>query len=340
MSNESNGPAIKWSREPGELLDEIRRIIRLKHYSIRTEYAYVGWIKRFILFHGTKHPLDMGSPEVEAFLSNLAVEKNVAGATQNQAFNALIFLYREVLILPLEGRVNAIRAAKKERLPVVLTTEETAKILTVMSGVTQLMAKLLYGSGLRLMECVRLRVKDLDFDLKQITVRSGKGDKDRFTTLSEALIPSLNDQLERVKMLHERDLVEGHGNVYLPNALERKYPKAGTEFRWQYVFPAKTVSTDPRTGMVRRHHVAPSALEKAIRRAVETVGIDKRVSSHAFRHSFATHLLHSGTDIRTIQSLLGHADLQTTMIYTHVAKQGGCGVKSPLDSLTSGISGA
>lgn len=322
-----------WTRQPGELVREMRRIIRLKHYSISTERTYIQWVTRFVEFHGTKHPLDMGEAEIEKFLSYLATEKHVAGSTQNQAFNALLFLYREVLNQPLEGRIDSIRAKRSRNVPTVMTKEEVMKVLGLMKGTPQLMAKLLYGSGLRLMECVRIRVKDIDFAMKQITVRAGKGNKDRYTTLSEAIVPALQDQIQRVKILHDRDLAEGHGAVYMPDALERKYPQAARELGWQYVFPAKETSVDPRSGMTRRHHVGPSVLEKAIHRAVMEVGLTKRVTSHTFRHSFATHLLQSGTDIRTIQSLLGHDSLETTMIYTHVLQQGGMGVKSPLDLL-------
>jgi integron integrase len=336
MQERSSGIGERiWTREPGELLTETKRVVRLKHYSISTERTYAHWITRFVAFNSMKHPLDMGEPEVEAFLSHLAAEKKAASSTQNQAFNALLFLYRDVLNRPLRGRIDAVRAKKPTHVPVVLTKDEVARILGLMKGTTQLMAKLLYGSGLRLMECVRLRVKDIDFAMRQVTVRAGKGNKDRYTTLSEALLPPLKDQLMRVKILHDKDLAQGQGAVYLPNALEKKYPKAATEFAWQYVFPAKNTSVDPRSGVVRRHHVGPSVLEKAIQRAVVEAGVNKKVSSHAFRHSFATHLLQSGTDIRTIQSLLGHNSLETTMIYTHVLQQGGFGVKSPLDSLTS-----
>ncbi|MDD4872891.1 MAG: integron integrase [Kiritimatiellae bacterium] len=315
------------------MIHEIKRVLRLKHYSIRTEHSYIAWVKRFIDFNQMKHPLDMGEPEVEAFLSHLALEEHVASSTQNQAFNSLLFLYREVLNRPLEGRIDSVRAKKSIRIPVVMTREETAKVLGLMKGIPQIMAKLLYGSGLRLMECVRLRVKDIDFQMKQITVRAGKGDRDRYTTLSENLIPALKEQIFRVQILHEKDVAEGYGAVYLPGALEKKYPQAAKELAWQYVFPSRKTSVDPRSGVTRRHHLVPSVLEKAIRRAVIEAGINKKISSHTFRHSFATHLLQSGTDIRTIQGLLGHSNLQTTMVYTHILKQGGQGVKSPLDNL-------
>lgn len=331
MGNQEENEA-KWQRTPGELATRTRSILRMKHYSIRTEYSYLMWIRRFVQFHGMKHPLDMGSKEVEAFLSHLAVKEEVAGPTQNQALNALVFLYREVIRRPLADRINAVRAVKREHVPVVMTKDEVQRLLNAMSGIPQLMAKLMYGSGLRLMECVRLRIYDVDFEMKQITVRSGKGDKDRFTTLAESLIPPLKEQMERVRILHEKGLGEGHGSVYLPYALARKYPNAVKEFGWQYLFPAKGLSVDPRSGRTQRHHAVPSMLEKAIKRATVMAAIRKRVTSHTLRHSFATHLLQAGTDIRTIQELLGHTSITTTMIYTHVLKQGAQGVKSPLDS--------
>ena len=275
----------------------------------------------------------MGVPEVEAFLTWLAVEKTVSKSTQNQAFNALIFLYREVLKQPLDGRINAVRSSKKQRLPIVMSKEETQILLSGMSGTTQLMAKLLYGSGLRLMECIRLRIKDIDFEINEIRVHSGKGDKDRLVPLPKSIKPALKTHLERVKLIHENDLSKGYGEVYLPHALDRKYQNAGKEWTWQYVFPSTKLSRDPRKNIIRRHHMDPSSLDRAIKRAVKLANISKQISSHTFRHSFATHLLQTGTDIRTIQSLLGHNDVSTTMIYTHVLRQGGQGVKSPLDSL-------
>jgi len=314
-------------------MDQVSDVMRLRHYAFRTEQTYVSWIKRFIFFHDKKHPREMGEPEVEAFLTWLAVEKHVSKSTQNQAFNALIFLYREVLKKPLEGRIDAVRSSKKQRLPIVMSKEETQRVLSGMSGTTQLMAKLLYGGGLRLMECIRLRIKDIDFEINEIRVHSGKGDKDRLVPLPESIKPALKIHLERVKLIHENDLSKGCCEVYLPNALGRKYPRAGKEWGWQYVFPSSKLSQDPRKKVIRRHHMDPSTLDRAIKRAVKLAGITKRVTSHTFRHSFATHLLQTGTDIRTIQSLLGHNDLSTTMIYTHVLRQGGQGVKSPLDSL-------
>lgn len=299
----------------------------------------MGWIKRFILFHGKKHPKDMNEPEVEAFLTWLAVEQDIAKSTQNQAFNALIFLYSQVLELPLTGRIDAVRSRKKQRLPVVMSVDETQRMLNAMSGTTQLMAKLLYGSGLRLLECLRLRAKDIDFEINEIRVRSGKGDKDRLVPLPQSIKPALNVHLERVKLIHGNDLAEGFGEVYLPGALARKYAGAARQWEWQYVFPSIKRSRDPRKNIIRRHHMDPSTLDRAIKKAKHLSGITKRITSHTFRHSFATHLLQSGTDIRTIQSLLGHADVSTTMIYTHVLRQGGQGVKSPLDMLESNRSG-
>ena len=269
---------------------------------------------------------------MEAFLSHLAVKGNVAVSTQNQAFNALLFVYREVLHAQV-GKIESVRATRPARVPTVLTPEEAKRVITVMSGTTQLVVKLLYGSGLRLLEALRLRVHDLDFEMKQLTVRDGKGAKDRYTVLAESVIPVLREHLERVRLRHEQDLREGNGAVYLPGALDRKYPGAAREWGWQYVFPARDLSTDPRTGIVRRHHIDEVTVHRAIKTAVAQVGMTKRVSSHTFRHSFATALLQRGSDIRTIQELLGHNDVSTTMIYTHVLRQGGSGTKSPLDCL-------
>ncbi|MCD6553190.1 MAG: integron integrase [Anaerolineae bacterium] len=313
------------------LLDQVRDAIRLKHYSIRTEQAYVNWIKRYIFFHNLEHPRDMGIPEIEAFLTHLAVDKNVAASTQNQAFAALLFLYREVLKIDLEGPIDSIRAKKPQRLPTVMTREEVMAVITAMSGTFQLIAKLLYGSGLRLIECLRLRVKDIDFAQHQIIVRDGKGMKDRVTMLPDTLVEPLREHLQRVKMLHQQDLAEGYGAVYLPAALERKYPHANREWIWQYVFPAAKRSKDPRSGVIRRHHLGTSAIQNAVRKAAKLAGINKHVTPHTFRHSFATHLLEAGYDIRTVQELLGHKNVKTTMIYTHVLNKGPLAVRSPLD---------
>lgn len=314
-----------------KLLDQVRDVIRVKHYSIRTEDAYIDWIRRYILFHHKEHPRNMGIPAIEAFLTDLAVQRHVAASTQNQALCALIFLYREVLHIELQGNIQAIRAKKPKRLPTVLTKTEVQQVITNLSGTTQLMAKLLYGSGLRLMECLRLRVKDLDFEHQTITVREGKGMHDRLTMLPASLVAPLQRHLNYVRLLHEDDLAQGYGHVYLPFALAEKYPNADREWIWQYVFPAPQRSTDPRTGMVQRHHLDESVLQKAVRKAALQAGIPKRVSCHTFRHSFATHLLENGYDIRTVQELLGHQDLETTMIYTHVLNRGGLAVRSPLD---------
>jgi integron integrase len=315
---------------PKKLLDQVRDAIRLKHYSIRTEQAYVGWIKRYIYFHGMRHPSEMGAPEVEAFLTYLAVKENVAASTQNQALSALLFLYREVLQQDL-GPVDALRAKRPKRLPTVLTKDETLRLIGCLSGTHQLMAKLIYGSGLRLMECLRLRVKDLEFDRRAIIVRDGKGAQDRVTVLPDSLIPLLKEHLQRVKALHEQDLAQGYGTVYLPDALALKYPNADREWGWQYVFPASSLSQDPRSGVTRRHHLHESSLQKAIKEAARLAGIVKPVGPHTLRHCFATHLLESHYDIRTVQELLGHKDVKTTMIYTHVLQRGGLAVRSPLD---------
>lgn len=317
------------------LLDQVRRVMRVRRYSIHTERSYVDWIRRYVKFHEMKCRDDLhgGEAKIEAFLTDLAIQQHVAPATQNQAMNALVFLYKQVLEQPLGDKINAVRAERKANLPVVLTREEVATLIPFLQGTPQLIVRLLYGSGLRIMEAARLRVKDIDFTMKQITVRSGKGNKDRFTTFASSLIPLLEAHLARVKVVHKQDIADGYGEVYLPHALDRKYPNAGTEWGWQYVFPARDVSLDPRSGKTRRHHVDPSVVNKAIKVAVRKAGIVKHVSAHTFRHSFATHLLQRGTDIRTIQQLLGHSDLDTTMIYTHVLQQGGHGVTSPLDDL-------
>jgi integron integrase len=318
--------------KPRKLLDRVRDMLRVKHYSIRTEKTYVRWIRRYILFHDKRHPEEMGAREIEAFLTHLAVEKNVAASTQNQALCALLFLYNEVLEKDLTPDViDAVRAKKPKRLPVVLTRDEAMSVLAALSGTNQLIARTLYGSGLRLIECLRLRVKDIDFAYRQITVRDGKGQKDRATILPASLVDPLQEHLRRVRMLHQQDLDRGYGSVYLPYALERKYPSAHKEWCWQYVFPAQGRSTDPRSGVVRRHHLSESSVQKAVRRAVKLAGIDKPAGCHTFRHSFATHLLEDGYDIRTVQELLGHKDVKTTMIYTHVLSKGGLAVRSPLD---------
>jgi integron integrase len=281
----------------------------------------------------SREELINGEAKIEAFLTHLAVDKAVSPSTQNQAMNALVFLYKHVLKRSLDGNINAVRARKKVNIPVVMTREEVARVITLMEGTPQLVAKLLYGSGLRITEALRLRVQDIDYELKHITVRSGKGAKDRITTFPVSVIPLLQNHLSRVRVIHKQDLTQGYGEVYMPYALARKYPNAAKEWNWQYVFPARNPATDPRSGKIRRHHVDPSVINKAIKIAARKAGLTKRVSAHTFRHSFATHLLQRGTDIRTIQALLGHKDVSTTMIYTHVLRQGGHGVPSPLDDL-------
>ena len=317
-----------------KLLEQVREVMRLRHYSIRTEQCYCDWIRRYIKFHRmqSRAELSEGGGKVESFLSDLAVNGNVSASTQNQAFNALLFLYREILKQPFDN-VQAVRASRPARVPVVLTVEEARQVITAMTGVPQLVVKLLYGSGLRLLEALRLRIQDVDFGMRQVTVRDGKGAKDRFTVLAEGLIAPLKEHLERVKLRHQQDLAQGGGGVYLPWAIERKYPRAAKEWSWQYVFPARDLSRDPRSGRIQRHHVDETTIQKAIKAAVGRVGLTKRASSHTFRHSFATHALQRGADIRTIQELLGHNDVSTTMIYTHVLRTGGSGMKSPLDCL-------
>lgn len=313
------------------LIDQTRNVLRLFHYSIRTEETYIQWIKRYIHFHNKRHPKDMGEKEVRSFLTYLAVSKHVSASTQNQALSAILFLYRRVLDLKLDWIDDVVRAKRPKRLPVVLSRDEVRRILGSMSGTNALVAKLLYGTGMRLMEALRLRVQDIDFSQNQIVVRSGKGNKDRLTTLPETLIGELKQQLKKIRDMHTNDLAEGYGRVYLPFALDRKYPGAGIEFGWQYCFPSSKRSTNPRTGVIARHHLYENNIGRAIKAAARKVGVDKRVSSHTLRHSFATHLLDSGYDIRTVQELLGHKDVSTTMIYTHVLNKGGRGVKSPLD---------
>ena len=318
---------------PPKLLDQVRNKLRLKHYSIRTEVQYLQWVKRFILFHDKKHPLDLGAAQVEAFLTHLAVEGNVAASTQNQALSALLFLYREVLAVDLPWLQDVVRAKTPQRLPVVLSQREVAQVLSRMDGTHGLMAQLLYGTGMRLMECVRLRVKDVDFERFELLIRDGKGAKDRVTMLPQKLVVPLQAYLDKRRLVYEDDLAKGMASVYLPDALERKYITAATDWGWQYVFVAGSYSTDPRSGVVRRHHLDEKLLQRAMKKAVQAAGIAKPATPHTLRHSFATHLLQSGYDIRTVQELLGHADVTTTMIYTHVLNKGGKGVASPLDLL-------
>lgn len=319
--------------EPPKLLDRVRGKIRLKHYSIRTEQAYVDWIKRYILFFDKRHPKDLGAHEVEQFLTHLAVERRVSASTQNQAKSALLFLYKEVLAIDLPWLDNVERAKAPKRLPVVLTPAEIQKILAQLDGTNLLITSLLYGTGMRILEALRLRVKDVDFSRKEILIRDGKGFKDRVTMLPIALIEPLNAHLKRVKALHEQDLQAGFGAVYLPYALSKKYPYAERDWTWQYVFPSAKLSMDPRSGETRRHHIQDQVIQRAVRQAVVDANLTKPATPHTFRHSFATHLLESGYDIRTVQELLGHSDVSTTMIYTHVLNKGGRGVSSPLDAL-------
>lgn len=318
---------------PPKLLDQLRDKIRLKHYSIRTEQVYLDWARRFILFHDKRHPKDMGAADVVAFLTHLAVERHVSASTQNQAKSALLFLYKEVLGIELPW-LDGIESAKaSRRLPVVLTPREARLILNELSGTMWLVVSLLYGTGMRLLEGLRLRVKDVEFERREIVVRDGKGGKDRVTVLPENLIQALQDQLKRAKALHDRDLADGCGEVWLPNALALKYRNAGKSWGWQYVFPSPVRSIDPRSKKERRHHIYPESVQRTVREAARRAGITKQVSPHVLRHSFATHLLQSGYDIRTVQELLGHSDVSTTMIYTHVLNRGGKGVVSPLDQL-------
>lgn len=316
-----------------KLLDQVRSRLRVKHYSLRTEQSYLHWIKRFILFHGKRHPRDMGAPEVEAFLTALAVEQKVAASTQNLALASLLFLYREVLEVELPWLDGVTRAKKPQRLPVVLTQAEVQRLLQCLDDErpTTLLVRLLYGTGLRLMEGVRLRVQDVDLEHRQLTVRQGKGGKDRVTVLPALLLAPLEQQLAARRRLFEADRAAGVAGVYLPDALARKYPNAASEWGWQYLFVSTALSVDPRNGEVRRHHLDESAVQKQVRQSALKAGLTKPVSPHVLRHSFATHLLESGYDIRTVQELLGHSDVSTTMIYTHVLNRGGRGVISPLD---------
>ncbi len=314
-----------------KLLDQVRDKLRVKHYSIRTEQTYVDWIRRYIFFHDKTHPKDLGAQDVEAFLTHLAVVGKVSASTQNQAKSALMFLYREVLEVQLPWLDNVIQAKAPKRLPVVLTAAEVQAVLLRMRGSHLLIASLLYGGGMRLMEAVRLRVKDVDFARREILVREGKGSKDRVTMLPEAVVAALQAHLVKVKALHAEDLAQGYGEVYLPFALDKKYPNAGREWIWQYVFPSKNLSVDPRSGKTRRHHLDEKGVQRAVKQAVRDAELTKPATPHTLRHSFATHLLQSGYDIRTVQELLGHSDVSTTMIYTHVLNKGGRGVVSPLD---------
>ncbi len=317
-----------------KLLDHAREQIRLRHYSIRTEESYLGWMRRFIRFHQFRHPMDLGPSEVEAFLSSLAMEGNVASATQAQALSALLFMYRIVIGVDMPWLDEIVRARRPKRLPTVLTEDEVRRLLSRLDDEMWLVASVLYGGGLRLMEAMRLRVKDIDLERHAITIHSGKGDKDRNTVLPDSLVTALRAQIARVREQHNLDMAAGVANVYLPYGLSRKFPHARKELAWQYIFPAEKLAKDPRGGAIRRHHIDEKRVQRAIKRAAKEAGIEKHVTPHTLRHSFATHLLERGTDIRTIQELLGHSDISTTMIYTHVVGRiGGRGVLSPLDRL-------
>ena len=322
---------------PLPFLERSRQKLRLKHYSLRTEEAYLDWIKRFILFHGKRHPLELGAPEVEAFLTYLAVDRGVSAATQNQAKNGLLFMYKAVLGIELPWLDHVERAKTPQRMPVVLTREEVAQLLRRLHGVHRLIGHLLYGTGMRIMEGMRLRVKDVEFTRREILVRDGKGQKDRVAILPDRVAFPLQQHIAKVKAQHDRDLMGGGGAVFLPDALARKYLRAAHAWGWQYVFPAPTLSRDPRSGAVRRHHLADQAFQRAMRQAVLDAGLTKPATPHTLRHSFATHLLEAGYDIRTVQELLGHSNVSTTMIYTHVLNRGGRGVISPLDRLADDV---
>ena len=319
--------------KPPRLLERVRDTIRRRNYSYRTEEAYVQWVRRFIYFTGKRHPADVGAEEVTAFLNHLAGERNVAAATQNQALSALLFLYREVLGRPLPWLDELDRAKRPARMPTVLTQGEVRRLLAAMCGTKWLMASLMYGAGLRVTECLKLRVKDVDFGYRQILVRDGKGAKDRVTMLPQSTIEPLRKQLAYAKALHEADVGSGHAEVELPDALARKYPRAPYQWKWKFVFPSARLSVDPRTGAIRRHHLYENYVTRGIGEAARAAAITKHVTCHTLRHSFATHLLEGGYDIRTVQELLGHADVSTTMIYTHVLNKGGRGVASPLDGV-------
>ncbi len=314
-----------------KLVDAISDVCRTEHYAYRTEETYLKWIKRFIAFHGNKHPREMGADEVQDFLTHLAVQRKVSASSQNQALSAILFLYKKVLDIELPWMVDIVRAKRSRRVPVVLTRAEVQKVLACMSGNAWLMASLCYGSGLRLVECLRLRIKDVDFEYLQITVRDGKGSKDRVTVLPEQLIPAIERQMDDVRRLMEKDIALGRNGVSLPGAIDRKIRNASHSWPWQYLFPSSKYAFISHNDSRRRHHAHASVLSRAVKVAVEEAGINKRATTHTFRHSFATHLLERGCDIRTVQELLGHSDLKTTQIYTHILKRGGNAVRSPLD---------
>lgn len=330
--NQSKPVGLSQSK-PKKLLDQYRDHIRLKQYSFRTEKTYTKWVREFILFHNKRHPREMGVPEIKQFITHLVVDRKASASTQNQALSAILFLYRNPLNIELDQAALEITRPKKgKRVPVVLSVQEARAVIENMTGAYKLMVQIMYGSGLRLMECLRLRVKDMDFENHRILVYDGKGGDDRITMLPDAIAPSLRLHLERVKATHQKDLARGYGAVQMPFALEKKYPNANKQWIWQFIFPASSIFADPETGTMRRHHIHETALQKAIRQATTLAKIEKRVTPHTFRHSFATHLLQNGYDIRTVQELLGHKDVKTTMIYTHVLQRGGLAVKSPLDA--------
>ena len=316
---------------PKKLLDQVRDAIRVRHYSYKTEESYLGWVRRYILFHGKRHPRELGSAEVTAFLSDLATRGQVAASTQNQALAALLFLYRHVLELDLPWLNEVVRAKRPQRLPTVLTQEEVRRVLALVDGVPGLMLKLQYGTGMRLMECLRLRIKDLAFARREIVIRDGKGGKDRVTMLPQTLEAALQQHLARVQALHAGDRAAGVAGVWLPDALARKYPNASTQFAWFWLFPSTRLALDPRSGVVRRHHVFEQVPQRALKQAAVTAGVLRPVSSHCLRHSFATYLLENGYDIRTVQELPRHSDVSTTTMYTHVLNRGGRGVRGPMD---------
>ncbi|MBI5963779.1 MAG: integron integrase [Chloroflexi bacterium] len=316
-----------------KLLDQFRDNIRLKQYSYRTEKTYIQWVREYILFHNKRHPREMGVTEINQFITHLVVERKASASTQNQAISAILFLYRNTLHIELDqSSLNFIRPKKGKRVPNVLSAQEARAVISNMTGSYKLMAQIMYGSGLRLVECLRLRVKDIDFENHRILVYDGKGGDDRVTMLPDSVIAPMRQHLAQIKAMHQKDLVAGHGSVQMPFALDKKYPAAHKQWIWQFIFPAPTLYTETETGITRRHHIHETALQKAIRAAAKITKLDKRVTPHTFRHSFATHLLQNGYDIRTVQELLGHKDVKTTMIYTHVLQRGGLAVKSPLDS--------
>lgn len=331
MNNLATSPKEISSPKGKKLLEQVSDAIKVKHYSPRTEETYIYWIRQYILFHNKRHPNEMGVPEVQAFLTHLAAGRNFSSSTQTQALSSILFLYRHVLNIKLD-EVQILRAKKTGRVPVVLSRSETQKIIAQMSGAHKLMTQILYGGGLRLMECVQLRVKDIDFEYRQLVIRDPKGGQDRFTILPQSLIDPIQEHLARVKRIHAEDLANGYGAVHMSNAFAEKFPNANRDWSWQYVFPSSKLTEDDKAQTMRRWHTSETTLQKAVKTAVKKAGIHKLVGPHTFRHCFATHLLESGYDIRTVQELLGHKDVKTTMIYTHVLQRGGLAVKSPLDT--------